>query len=75
MVTAKLYIEGGGEEKYLRISFRESWKTFLAKAGLGGKTMIVRSGGRLQTFDRFSTAVLDAVPGTVPFLLVDSEGP
>ena len=75
MVTAKLYIEGGGEEKYLRISFRESWKAFFEKAGLDGKTMIVRGGGRQQTFKRFSTAVLDAVPGTVPFLLVDSEGP
>lgn len=75
MVTAKLYIEGGGEEKYLRISFRESWKTFLAKAGLGGKTMIIRGGGRRQTLDRFSAVVSNVVPGTVPFLLVDSEGP
>ena len=73
MVTAKLYIEGGGEEKYLRISFREGWKEFFEKAGVGGKTKIVRGGGREQTYKRFSTAVLNTIPGTVPFLLVDSE--
>lgn len=75
MVTAKLYIEGGGEDKFLRISFREGWKEFFEKAGVGNKTDIVRGGGREQTYKLFSAAVSNFVPGTIPFLLVDSEGP
>ena len=75
MVTATLYIEGGGEGKDLRARFREGWKKFFGSAGVGGRTKIVRGGGRRQTFDRFATAVSDSAPGTIPFLLVDSEGP
>ena len=75
MVTATLYIEGGGEGKDLRTRFREGWKKFFGSAGVGGRTKIVRGAGRKQTFDRFATAVSDSAPGTVPFLLVDSEGP
>ena len=75
MVTATLYIEGGGEGKDLRARFREGWKKFFGSAGVGGRTKIVRGAGRKQTFDRFATAVSGSAPGTVPFLLVDSEGP
>ena len=75
MVTATLYIEGGGEGKDLRARFREGWNKFFSSAGVGGRTKIVRGAGRRQTFDRFATAVSDSAPGTVPFLLVDSEGP
>ena len=75
MVTATLYIEGGGEGKDLRARFREGWKKFFGSAGVGGRTKIVRGAGRRQTFDRFATAVSDSAPGTVPFLLVDSEDP
>ncbi len=75
MVTATLYIEGGGEGKDLRTRFREGWKKFFDSAGVGGRTKIVRGAGRRQAFDRFATAVSDSAPGTVPFLLVDSEGP
>ena len=75
MVTATLYIEGGGGGKELRARFREGWKEFFNSAGVGGRTKIVRGGGRRQTFDRFVTAVTRSASGTVPFLLVDSEGP
>ena len=75
MVTATLYIEGGGDGKDLRARFREGWKKFFDSAGVGSRTKIVRGAGRRQTFDRFATAVSDSSPGTVPFLLVDSEGP
>ena len=75
MVTAMLYIEGGGEGKDLRARFREGWKKFFDSAGVGGRTKIVRGAGRRQTFDRFATAVSGRPPGTIPFLLVDSEGP
>ena len=75
MVTATLYIEGGGEGKDLRARFREGWKKFFGSAGVGGRMKVVRGTGRRQTFDRFATAVSDSAPGTIPFLLVDSEGP
>ena len=75
MVTATLYIEGGGEGKDLRARFREGWNEFFKSAGVGSKTKIVRGSGRDQTFDRFATAVEVGRPDTVPLLLVDSEAP
>ena len=40
MVTAKLYIEGGGDKRSHRakavvLRFRQGWKTFFDRAGLG----------------------------------------
>lgn len=74
MVTATLYIEGGGEGKDLRARFREGWNEFFKSAGVGGKTKIVRGSGCDQTFDRFATAVEVGRSDTIPLLLVDSEG-
>ena len=73
MVTATLYIEGGGEGKDLRARFREGWNEFFKSAGVDSRTKIVRGSGRDQTFDRFATAVEIGHPGTIPLLLVDSE--
>ena len=75
MVTAKLYIEGGGEGRELEIRFRKGWQTFFDAAGVGGQTKVVRGGGRQQTFKRFTSAVRDHRGDTLPLLLVDSEGP
>ena len=66
MVTATLYIEGGGEGKDLRARFREGWKKFFDSASVGGRTKIVRGAGRRQTFDRFATAVSDSSPARSP---------
>ena len=79
MVTAKLYIEGGGDGHQggstdLTRRFREAWKKFFSSAGLGRRVSIVRGGGRTQTFSRFVSAISRPTPGTVPILLVDSEG-
>ncbi len=75
MVTATLYIEGGGEGRELGARFREGWNEFFKSAGVGNKTKIVRGGTRQQAFRRFATAVEVGRPNTVPFLLVDSEAP
>lgn len=75
MVTATLYIEGGGEGRELGARFREGWNEFFKSAGVGSKTKIVRGGTRQQTFRRFATAVKGFQPNAVPLLLVDSEGP
>lgn len=73
MVTARLYIEGGGDSKEQAIRFRQGWKEFFARAGVAGRTRVVRGGGRKQTFDRFSTAIKTHRSSVVPLLLVDSE--
>ena len=75
VVTATLYIEGGGEGRELEIRFRKGWKAFFNAAGVGAWTKIVRGGGRQRTFNRFASAVRDRRGDTLPLLLVDSEGP
>ena len=81
MVTAELYIEGGGDNrqrhsKALRVRFRQGWNAFFKSAGLGGRMpKIVPGGGRQQTFERFAIAFAGGGPGIVPLLLVDSEAP
>ena len=46
MVTATLYIEGGGEGKELRVRFREGRRKFLNSAGVGGRTRVLEALGR-----------------------------
>ena len=75
MVTATLYVEGGGEGKDLRARFRKGWRTFFDKEGVAARTKIVRGRGRQQTFNRFVAAVRDRRGDALPLLLVDSEGP
>ena len=83
MVTAKLYIEGGGNAvrggrrrgDSLEIRFRKGWKAFFKAADVGGRVKVVRGGGRKQTYDMFAAAVRNRSADTLPLLLVDSEAP
>ena len=75
MVTATLYIEGGGERKDLRVRFLKGWRMFFDAAGVGRRTKVVRGGSRHETFKRFTSAVRGRSADTLPLLLVDSEGP
>jgi hypothetical protein len=75
-VTAKIYIEGGGDGEALHTLFREGWRRFFEAAGLAGQMpRVVPGKGRVQTFDLFLTALGNPRPGELPLLLVDSEGP
>jgi len=74
-VTAKIYIEGGGDGHFLDTLFRQAWTAFFKSAGLPGMPRVVRGKGRRNTFDLFRTAVANPRPGELPLLLVDSEGP
>jgi hypothetical protein len=75
-VTARIYIEGGGEGHLLDTLFREGWTAFFKAAGLSGRMpAIVRGQGRERTFDLFATAVANPRQGVLPLLLVDSETP
>lgn len=76
MVSARIYIEGGGEGQLLDTLFRQGWTAFFKAAGLEGRMpRIVRGQGRQRTFDLFVTAVENPRVGELPLLLVDSEGP
>ena len=74
MVTATLYVEGGGEGRSLRARFREGWREFMRSGGVDDKVKVVRGGGREQTYRRFATGAASAGSGVVALLLVDSEG-
>ena len=70
MVSAKLFVEGGGEHAR---EFRRGLGTFIEKAGAAGKMpRIVICGPRNNAFDRFRTAHAN---GEVAMLLVDAEKP
>ena len=74
MVTVRLYVEGGGDSKKLRVQCRRGFRKFVEKAGLKGRMpRIVACGGRQRAYDSFTTA-LDAGNST-PMLLVDAERP
>ena len=76
MVTAKIYIEGGGEGSLQATQFREGWSAFFARAGLAGRMpRVVRCGSRWDAFKDFETAVRNPRAGELPILLVDSEDP
>ncbi len=73
-MTAKLYIEGGGERsKSQAARFRQGWNRFFEKVGVGGRVKIVRGGSRDRTFDRFVSAVSEPSHDDLPILVVDSE--
>lgn len=74
MVNTKIYIEGGGEGKYLEICFQKAWTKFFKAAGLEGRMpRPVRGKGRKNAYDLFCTALAHARKGETPLLLVDSE--
>ncbi len=70
----KIYIEGAGKSKSQRQRLQEGMATLLKKAGFSGvMTRIVACGGRIDTFDKFSTGF--KILGEFSLLLVDSEDP
>lgn len=74
MVNIKIYIEGGGEGKYLEICFQKAWTKFFQAAGLEGRMpRPLRGKGRQNAYDSFCTALANAKKGEMPLLLVDSE--
>jgi hypothetical protein len=74
MVTTKLYVEGGGDSKALRIECRRGFSEFLKKAGLAGRMpRIVACGGRQNAYESFRVAVERTSIPSLPLLLVDAE--
>jgi Domain of unknown function (DUF4276) len=72
MVEMRLYVEGGGDSKLLRIACRHGFSEFLRKAGLKSRMpRIVACGGRDQAYRDFCTALKQGANAAM--LLVDSE--
>ena len=72
MVSVRLYVEGGGDNKALRAKCRSGFRTFLEKAGLAGRMpRIVACGGRDNAYDSFKTGHASKVAKAM--LLVDAE--
>lgn len=76
MVSAHIYLEGGGQSKESKVRCREGFRKLLEKCGLTGRMPnLVACGGRKAAFDRFSTAHSKALAAEYVVLLVDSEDP
>lgn len=74
-MSAKLYLEGGGESKELRSRCREGFRRLFEKAGFEGRMpRLVACGGRTTAFDDFCREYLGAERDFVG-MLVDSEEP
>jgi hypothetical protein len=75
-VSVRLYVEGGGDSKTLRVQCRQGFSEFVRKAGLAGRMpRIVACGGRQDAYDSFRTACTQDSGGGSPMLLVDAEAP
>lgn len=69
----KLYVEGGGDSKAMKIECRRGFREFLEKAGLKGKMpAIAACGSRRSAYEDYCTAIAN---GEAAMLLVDSEAP
>ena len=76
LVTALVYVEGGGNSKALRAECRRGFAYFFEKAGLKGRMpRISACGGRQHAFDDFRHALQNPKNDRFTVLLVDSEEP
>lgn len=73
-MSAKVYVEGGGDRRVLHQALREGFREFFKKAGLERLPRVVACGPRKHAYDRFRGAI-DGLPSAdFVALLVDSEG-
>lgn len=72
-MSAKIYIEGGGEGSSLQEAFRRGWADFFKKAGIANRPRVIRGGGRSSTWRDFLAAEGRRAGSEVVLLLVDRE--
>ena len=73
-LRVKIYVEGGGEGRPLKMECRKGLRLFFEKAGLqGAMPAIVACGSRGNAYQDFCTALRTAAKDECPLLLVDSE--
>ena len=73
-MSARIYIEGGGDSKEQHTRCREGFRRLLERCGFTGRMpRLVACGGRSATFDDFKTAHEAAGTSDYVAMLVDSE--
>lgn len=76
MVSARIYLEGGGNRPEGKARCREGFRKLLEKCGLTGRMpRLVASGSRNTAFGNFRTAHSNASGAEYIALLIDSEDP
>lgn len=76
MVKVKIFIEGGGKDRFLKKSLKEGFHKLFEKTGeLKNNPMIISGGDRNRTFKYFKNAIASKSEDEIPILLVDSEEP
>ena len=75
-MSARVYVEGGGDTNPLKTRCRQAFRVFFSRAGLEGRLpRVFACGGRQQAYRDFCHAFDAADDGDFIVLLVDSEGP
>jgi len=75
-VSARVYLEGGGNSKEGKVRCREGFRKLFEKCGFTGRMpALVACGSRNDAYDDFKTAHSKAAVGDFTCLLVDSEEP
>ena len=75
-MSARIYIEGGGQSKELKTRCREAFQKLLENAGISeNKPRLVACGGRNAAFDHFQTAHAEQRPSEYVAMIIDSEDP
>lgn len=76
-MSTRIYLEGGGDSKYLRTRCQEGFHKLLKKQAKldRRKPRLIACGGRGSAFDRFKTAHHQSGSGEFVAMLIDSEDP
>ena len=75
-MTARIYLEGGGDSKAGKIACQKGFRTLLEKCGLTGRMpRLIACGSRNSAYDNFRDAHANAAATDYTALLVDSEDP
>jgi uncharacterized protein DUF4276 len=76
LVSATIFLEGGGDSKELHIRCREGFRQLLEKSGLKGRMpRLTACGGRTAAFDDFRTGHATKGDADYVAMLIDSEEP
>ena len=75
-MSVKVYVEGGGDGRDLKVRCRQGFSTFFRKASLAGRMpRIIACGARDKTYRDFRTELAHAADNDFIVMLVDSEAP
>lgn len=75
-MSATLYLEGGGETRFLKGQCREGFSKLLEKSGLSGRLpRLVACGSRNTAFNKFKSDHAKSSKADFVAMLIDSEAP